>query len=125
MPDMNEIDRLTDAHGEDAAGYARAYLDYVGRLTRELDPKSIGAMIAVLEGARVRGATVFFIGNGGSAATASHFANDIAVGTRTGDAKPFRAMALTDNVAVLTALANDNGYDSIFVDQLRVHLRDG
>jgi hypothetical protein len=71
MPDMNEIDRLTDAHGEDAAGYARAYLDYVGRLTRELDPKSIGAMIAVLEGARVRGATVFFIGNGGSAATAT------------------------------------------------------
>jgi D-sedoheptulose 7-phosphate isomerase len=68
---------------------------------------------------------VFFIGNGGSAATASHFANDIAIGTRTGDAKPFRAMALTDNVAVLTALANDNGYDSIFVDQLKVHLRDG
>jgi D-sedoheptulose 7-phosphate isomerase len=125
MPDKNEIDRLTEAHAEDAAGYARAYLDYVGKLTRQLDSKSIGAMIALLEDARARGATVFFIGNGGSAATASHFANDIAIGTRTGDAKPFRAMALTDNVAVLTALANDNGFESIFVDQLRVHLRDG
>src|SRR6185436_4566475 len=125
MPDMNEIDRLTDAHAEDAAGYARAYLDYVGKLIRQLDPKSIGAMIALLEDARARGATVFFIGNGGSAATASHFANDIAIGTRTGDGMPFRAMALTDNVAVLTALANDSGFESIFVDQLRVHLREG
>lgn len=122
---MNEIDRLTDAHAGDAAGYARAYLDYLGRLTRTLDPKSIGAFIALLEDARARGATVFFIGNGGSAATASHFANDIAIGTRTGDERPFRAMALTDNVAVMTALANDNGYDSIFVDQLKVHMRDG
>jgi len=68
---------------------------------------------------------VFFIGNGGSAATASHFANDISIGTRTGDKKPFRAVSLTDNVAVMTALANDEGYDRMFVDQLRVHMRAG
>lgn len=122
---MNEIDKLCDAHADDAAGYARAYLDYVGALARQLDPKTIGAFIALLEDARARGATVFFIGNGGSAATASHFANDIAIGTRTGDVRPFRAQALTDNVAVMTALANDKGYDSIFVDQLKVHMRDG
>jgi D-sedoheptulose 7-phosphate isomerase len=122
---MNEIDRLNQAHAGDASGYARAYLDYVGALARRLDPGAIGAFIGLLEDARARGATVFFIGNGGSAATASHFANDIAIGTRTGDAHPFRAQALTDNVAVLTALANDNGYDSIFVDQLKVHMRGG
>lgn len=122
---MNEIDKMCDVHDGDAAGYARAYLSYVGALARQLDPNTIGAFIALLEDARASGATVFFIGNGGSAATASHFANDIAIGTRTGDVRPFRAQALTDNVAVMTALANDNGYDSIFVDQLKVHMRDG
>jgi D-sedoheptulose 7-phosphate isomerase len=122
---MNEIDRLNDKHDADAAGYARAYLDYVGALVRRLDAAAIGAFIALLEDARARGATVFFIGNGGSAATASHFANDIGIGTRTGDAPPFRALALTDNVAVLTALANDEGYERVFVDQLKVHMRDG
>lgn len=122
---MNEIDLMCDAHADDAASYARAYLEYVGELARKLDPMPIGALVALLEDARVRGATVYFIGNGGSAATASHFANDIAIGTRTGDERPFRAQALTDNVAVVTALANDNGYDSIFVDQLKVHMRDG
>ena len=61
----------------------------------------------------------FFAGNGGSAATASHFANDIAIGTNDYQ-KPFRVISLTDNVATLTALGNDFGYAEIFVRQLRV-----
>jgi D-sedoheptulose 7-phosphate isomerase len=77
----------------------------------------------VLE-ARDRGHRVFFIGNGGSAATASHFANDFAIGTRSPE-KPFRAISLTDNVAAITAIANDDGYDQIFVKQLEVLMEDG
>ena len=69
--------------------------------------------------ARKRKATIFFIGNGGSAATASHFANDISIGTNDYD-KPFKAISLTDNVPILTALGNDFGFDEIFVRQLRV-----
>ena len=57
--------------------------------------------------------------------TASHFANDIAIGTRTGDDRPFRALSLADNAAVMTAIANDDGYDEIFVQQLQVLIRPG
>ena len=54
-----------------------------------------------------------------------HFANDLSIGTRTGDNRPFRAISLTDNVAVMTALANDEGYDAMFIDQLKVHFSEG
>ena len=86
---------------------------------RKIDPAEIGRFIAMLLDVRERGAAVFFIGNGGSAATASHFANDLSIGTNEYD-KPFRAMSLTDNVPVITAIGNDFGYEDIFVRQLRV-----
>ena len=120
----NNVEKLQDIHADPAA-YAAAYLRYVGELAATLDPDAIAAFIRLLEDARRGGHTVFFIGNGGSAATASHFANDIAIGTRTGDNRPFRAVSLTDNVAVMTAIANDEGYQNLFVDQLKVHMRDG
>ena len=62
---------------------------------------------------------MFFIGNGGSAATASHFANDISIGTNDYD-EPFKALSLTDNVSIITAIGNDYGYEDIFVKQLQV-----
>ncbi|SVB43560.1 uncharacterized protein METZ01_LOCUS196414 [marine metagenome] len=86
---------------------------------RRLDTDEIGRFIETLLDARERGATIFLIGNGGSAATASHWANDLALGTNAYE-HPFRALSLTDNVAVLTALGNDLGYDEIFVRQLRI-----
>ena len=122
---MNKVDEMTRAHGSNAAGYARAYLDYLSSCFASVDCDAVGAFADLLLSARQTGNAVFFIGNGGSAATASHFANDISVGTRTGDGKPFRAISLTDNVAVMTALANDEGYEKMFVDQLKVHMRDG
>ena len=73
--------------------------------------------------ARERNSTIFFIGNGGSAATASHFANDIAIGTRT-EGKHFRVISLCDNQAVITAIANDDGYEKVFSQQLKVLLKE-
>ncbi|MAM68902.1 MAG: SIS domain-containing protein [Pseudomonadota bacterium] len=122
---MNKIDELTQKHISDPAGYARSYLRYLASCLDTIDCGEIERFIDLLLEARRQGRTVFFIGNGGSAATASHFANDISIGTRTGDDRPFRAVSLTDNVAVMTAVANDEGYDRMFVDQLRVHMRDG
>ncbi len=72
-----------------------------------------------------RGSTVFVIGNGGSAATASHFACDLAKGTRTDGVAPFRVMPLTDNVPLLTAWANDTSYDRVFAEQLCALVRSG
>lgn len=113
---MNNIDRFFTP---DPAAFAEAYIQYLQSVLQRVDPAEIGAFIETLLDARRRGATVFFIGNGGSAATASHFANDLAFGTNDYD-QPFRVLSLTDNVPVLTALGNDFGYEEIFVRQLRV-----
>ena len=122
---MNKIDELTERHAGDPCAYAGAYLDYLASCFSSLDYEALARFVNLLLAARESGNAVFFIGNGGSAATASHFANDISIGTRTGDEKPFRAISLTDNVAVMTALANDEGYDRMFVEQLKVQMRDG
>jgi D-sedoheptulose 7-phosphate isomerase len=99
--------------------FARGYLAYLGEVLGKMDTKAIAAFIEALLDAREKNKQIFFLGNGGSAATASHFANDVAIGSRTLH-KPFRAIALTDNVAAMTAIANDYGYDDIFVQQLMV-----
>src|SRR5205085_4359406 len=74
-----------------------------------------------------RQATVFVIGNGGSAANASHFAQDLAKGTchDMQQERRIRALSLTDNIAFISALGNDEGYDQIFVQQLRTFCRPG
>ena len=108
----------------DPVAYAGAYLDYLHTVLQKIDRHEVGRFIETLLDARERGATVFFIGNGGSAATASHFANDLAIGTNDYE-KPFRVMSLTDNVAVLSAIGNDYGYEDIFCRQLRVLGRRG
>jgi D-sedoheptulose 7-phosphate isomerase len=65
--------------------------------------------------------TIFLAGNGGSAAAASHFGQDLAKGTLASmqAKRRFRVVPLTDNVGFITALANDEGYESIFEQQLR------
>jgi D-sedoheptulose 7-phosphate isomerase len=113
---MNNIDRMFTT---DAVEFASSYLRYLQSVLQRIDTDEVGRFINTLLQARERGATVFFIGNGGSAATASHFANDLAIGTNSYD-NPFRAISLTDNVAMLTAIGNDFGYEEIFVRQLRV-----
>ncbi len=65
------------------------------------------------------------MGNGGSAATAAHFANDLSLGPRVFGGKAYRAISLTDNTALMTAAANDLGYDSVFVEQLKTLLGTG
>ena len=93
-------------------------------MLRGIDTNEIGNFIRTLIDARDRGATIFFIGNGGSAATASHFANDLSIGTNDYK-KPFRAVSLADNVAVISAIGNDFGYEDIFARQLQVLGRPG
>jgi D-sedoheptulose 7-phosphate isomerase len=68
---------------------------------------------------------VFTLGNGGSASTASHMAADIAKNTIAPNMLRFRVMSLNDNTAMLTALANDLGYDNVFSEQLQNLIRPG
>lgn len=118
---MNNLDRIFTT---DSAAFAAAYFKYLQSVMQRVDTLEIKRFIETLLDARHRGATVFFIGNGGSAATASHFANDLAFGTNDYE-QPFRVISLTDNVPVLTALGNDFGYEDLFVRQLRIHGRQG
>ena len=118
---MNNLDRIFT---KDPVAFAEAYLDYLTSVLKTIDAREIGQFIETLLDARERGATIYFIGNGGSAATASHFANDIAIGTNSYD-KPFRAVSLTDSNAIITAVGNDFGFEEIFVRQLRVLGRAG
>lgn len=72
--------------------------------------------------------TTFLFGNGGSAALASHFACDLTKGTQIEGAheqKRFRATALTDNLPILTAWANDASYEDVFSEQLRGLVQSG
>jgi D-sedoheptulose 7-phosphate isomerase len=108
----------------DPVDFARAYLDYLQTVLQRINTAEIGRFVETLLAARERGSTVFFIGNGGSAATASHFANDLSIGTNSYE-KPFRALSLTDNVPIVTAVGNDFGYEEIFVRQLRVLGKNG
>lgn len=112
----NTIDRFFT---DDLEAFAGAYFDYVGEVLKAIDRKAVARFIELFVDARKRDVTVFFIGNGGSASTASHFACDIGIGPREFD-PPFRALALTDNNAVITAIGNDFGYEDVFARQLRI-----
>ena len=118
---LNNLDQFFTS---DAIKFSRSYFDYLRQVLDGIDLQSIQRVIDIILDARERAATVFFIGNGGSAATASHFANDLSIGTNDYD-KPFRVVSLTDNVAVITAIGNDFGYDEIISRQLRVLGRGG
>jgi len=75
--------------------------------------------------AKADGRTVFLMGNGGSAATASHVTNDLVKGCRVGDAPGFRAFCLSDSNALVTCLANDFSYEEIYSILLRTYARKG
>ncbi len=98
----------------DSQAFTRQYLARLTVLLEEINTGQIEDFCKVLIGARDARASVFFMGNGGSAATASHWVNDM-VRWRN---RPFRAVSLVDNVAVLTAVANDHSYERVFSSQL-------
>jgi len=84
-----------------------------------LDYNAVSEVSKCFLSARERGSTIFFVGNGGSAATASHFAQDLAEVGRKAKVKSFKTLSLTDNVPYITAVGNDYGYDKVFSMQLK------
>lgn len=85
------------------------------------DSAGVEPVIAQLEAAYHERKTIYLFGNGGSAATASHFCQDLGKGTigKLLDSKRIKAVSLTDNVPYLLAWANDAGYEAVFEQQLR------
>lgn len=109
----------------DYSDYIETYLKESLDVLKETSIEAVARLIELLEEARREERQIFTCGNGGSAATASHFANDLGKGASYGRKERFRVIALTDNLAWLTALANDTDYSQIFVEQLKNFARPG
>ena len=85
---------------------------------QRIDLDAVERVARRLRAARDSGAMIYVAGNGGSAASASHWVNDLGKATKRSGRAPMRVMSLSDNVAWLTALANDEGYERVFAGQL-------
>lgn len=101
------------------------YLKLLQQTIANLPEEAIQDVIDTLKQAHTEGRQVFIIGNGGSASTASHIACDFQKGLKECSGKRFRASSITDNVAVMTAWANDTEYANIFAEQLDSLLEPG
>jgi len=123
---MNNIERLC-RNSQSGGEFAHGYFNYLKQALDSITPESIDKLVEEFENARETGSTIFVAGNGGSATTATCMANDIGfdVVKKCGTDKPFRVLALTDNTSVLTAIANDVGYENVFLNQLKIHYRHG
>lgn len=116
---MNALDSF---YNSDIKVFSESYFNHLTTIFDKLDKNEIEIFSNELITARDKGNNIFFIGNGGSAATASHFANDIAIGTKS-NKRPFKALSLNDNQAIITAIANDFGYEYIFLKQLEIYAK--
>lgn len=101
------------------------YVDQVVQTMRTLPQAPLQQVATALWATYERNGTIIVCGNGGSAATASHFACDLAKWTLHPGARRVRALALTDNVPLITAWANDQCYADVFVEQLAALYREG
>lgn len=101
--------------------YILALEDTLGQLSVE----RIDEVVRILHSARLDRRQIFVMGNGGSASTASHLACDLGKNTRQTGWPNFRVIGLSDNMAIFSALANDEGYQNVFVQQLENLLQPG
>ena len=104
---------------ESSIDYLKSYKEKSLAIMQKIADEDVASLIELLEAARGANRQIFLCGNGGSASTASHLANDLGKGASWGRDKRFRVLALTDNVSWITALANDTDYSQIFVEQLK------
>jgi phosphoheptose isomerase len=108
-----------------AASYFDAYADEISRAAKTVDSASFDEAAAILLDAYARDARMFSCGNGGSAAIANHIQCDHVKGIRTQTDLTPQVLSLSTNVELLTAVANDLGYENVFVHQLQSQARPG
>jgi D-sedoheptulose 7-phosphate isomerase len=105
--------------------FIQSYFVELNGILDHLSEEVIKQVLEILHDARNSNKQVFILGNGGSASTASHFVCDLGKNTRVQGTPNFRVMGLTDNMALFSALANDEGYENVFAQQLANHLQPG
>ena len=108
-----------------AVAISQEYLAMFNQLVANFDLSAVARTTEMLRTARDAGATIYVAGNGGSAATATHLANDLGKATKQSGRRPIRIICLSDNVSWFSALANDEGYERVFTGQLENFARSG
>lgn len=103
---------------DDRIAFAQRYVDNLASVLVDLPWADLARALKTLEKAYAERRQVFLAGNGGSAATASHMANDLMKGVAKKSKPGLRAIALSDNVPLITAIANDESYSEVFARQL-------
>lgn len=105
--------------------FSKLYFKYLSNVFNKINYRDLDQLILELEELRKNKATLFVIGNGGGAANATTMANDLGfdILKKTKTKNTFKVVSLTDNISVLTAIANDTGYNNIFVNQLKIHFK--
>ena len=101
------------------------YLSETRKITEAISVDDIDKVIGLLYQAWQDENQVFICGNGGSASTATHFTCDLAKTTIVDGMKRFKAICLNDNVPLVSALTNDEGFDNLYYEQLRSLYREG
>ena len=105
--------------------FSKVYIKDLKKIMDNLDIDKIKQIVNIILEAYEKDKQIFIIGNGGSAATASHFCNDLSKLCSVKGKKRFRAISLTDNIPLISAWANDNDYGDIFAEQLKNFLNEG
>ena len=123
MSELKRIARKTIKFSE----FSKKYFDYLTSIFNNIDNRSLTRLEAEFVNIKKKGKTVFVIGNGGGAATSTTMANDLGfdILKKTKTKKTFKFFCLNDNTSVLTAIANDVGYENIFLNQLKIHFKKG
>ncbi len=102
-----------------------SYLNSLQNVINKVDRNEINLFLQILLNAYHAEKQIFVMGNGGSAATASHFACDLNKGISFGKDKRFKIICLNDNIPTMLAYSNDTSYDEVFVEQLKNFLQEG
>ncbi|MBS1266138.1 MAG: Phosphoheptose isomerase [Candidatus Woesearchaeota archaeon] len=105
--------------------FIKNYFNETAEIVKNIDPVQVNKAIDILHNAWENGNTVFVMGNGGSAATATHFTCDLLKPTHNPGEERFKAICLNDNVPVMSAWVNDVGWDHLYVGQLENFMKKG
>ena len=124
-PDDSEPERFPATRYESALSFFDTYAEQTARAWKTIEPAALDRAAAILLDVYTRDAGMFSCGNGGSASIANHLQCDHVKGIRTATDLAPRVMSLSTNVELLSAIANDMGYENVFVYQLQSQARPG
>lgn len=126
---MKKIDDLKklSAQAENIKEFSVNYFVRLKNIFENINKNELVRFEKNLLDARSKNKTIFVFGNGGSASTATTMANDLGfdITKKTKTKKPFKFFCINDNTSVLTAIANDVGYENVFINQLKMHYKKG